>query len=57
MLSQLGAACRLSVFLLIFFGLFGHNMLRFTWLWLAAFALLSRGFCDAKCDDDRDSFD
>jgi len=51
MLSQLAAACRLSAILLIFFGLFGHNMMRFNWLWLAAFALLCRKFADDLCSE------
>jgi O-antigen ligase len=32
-------ACRNSVLLLFFTGLFGHNMLRYNWLWAAAFAM------------------
>ncbi|MDP2106683.1 MAG: O-antigen ligase family protein, partial [Desulfobulbaceae bacterium] len=30
-------ACRDSVLLLFFTGIFGHNMLRYNWLWAAAF--------------------
>ena len=52
MLSGLALACRTSTLLLIFFGLFGHNMLRFNWLWLAAFALLAKDFCTAVRADE-----
>jgi len=40
-LSSLGIAFRNSLFLLIFEGLFGHNLFRFNWLWLAAFSSLA----------------
>ena len=40
-LSGLGKACRNAVILLAFEGLFGHNLLRFNWLWLAAFSILA----------------
>lgn len=40
LLSALGLACRNSVLLLCFTGLFGHNLFRFNWLWLAAFSSL-----------------
>lgn len=52
-LSRFAGACRLSVILLLFFGLFGHNMLRFNWLWLAAFALLCRSFSEDIYEDER----
>jgi O-antigen ligase len=52
MLSRLAVACRDSVILLVFFGMFGHNMLRFNWLWLAAFALLCRRFSEAVCNEE-----
>jgi len=57
MLSHLAVACQLSVILLLYFGLFGHNMLRFSWLWLAAFALLAREFCATVRDDEDAVFD
>jgi hypothetical protein len=31
-------ACRNIIFVLLFLGIGGHNMLSFTWLWTAAFA-------------------
>jgi len=43
-LSSLGPACRDAVILLAFEGLFGHNLLRFNWLWLAAFSSLALQF-------------
>jgi len=55
LLSQLATACSISAILLVFFGLFSHNMLRFNWLWLAAFALLSRRFAEALCDEEMES--
>lgn len=35
---DMSAACRRSVAMLFFLGLFGHNLYRFNWLWLAVFA-------------------
>lgn len=35
---DMAIACRRSVVILLFLGLFGHNLYRFNWLWLAAFA-------------------
>ena len=43
-LSGLGLAGRDAVILLAFEGLFGHNLLRFNWLWLAAFSSLALQF-------------
>lgn len=40
-LSGLTFAIRNSLILLLFAGLAGHNLLRFNWLWLAAFSTLS----------------
>ncbi|NQT13915.1 MAG: O-antigen ligase family protein [Planctomycetes bacterium] len=54
-LSQLATACSISAILLVFFGLFSHNMLRFNWLWLAAFALLSRRFGEPLCEEEAKS--
>lgn len=41
MLAALGGAIQGSLWLLLFEGFFGHNLLRFNWLWLAAFAVLA----------------
>jgi len=43
-LAKLTGACRSTILLLLFFGISGHNLLRFNWLWMAAFALLCREF-------------
>ena len=43
-LSKLSLAIRDSTLLLLFTGLFGHNLLRFNWLWLAAFGTLALQF-------------
>jgi O-antigen ligase len=43
-LSGLGLAVRDALILLAFEGLFGHNLLRFNWLWLAAFSTLALQF-------------
>lgn len=39
--AGLSAAIRNAVILLLFEGFFGHNLLRFNWLWLAAFAMIN----------------
>jgi O-antigen ligase len=41
LMAGLGFAITNSILLLLFTGLFGHNALRFNWLWLAAFSLLA----------------
>jgi O-antigen ligase len=46
-LSGLALACRNAVILLAFEGLFGHNLLRFNWLWLAAFSALALQFVNS----------
>jgi O-antigen ligase len=43
-LSAFAVACRDSVLLLLFEGLFAHNLQRFNWFWLAAFAVLALRF-------------
>lgn len=40
-MALLSAACRETVLILLFDGLFGHNQLRFSWLWAAAFSSLA----------------
>lgn len=54
-LSRLTEACVHTVLLLLFFGLFSHNLSRFNWLWLAAFALLCRMFADRISSAGQDS--
>ena len=41
MFGSLSGAIRASVYLLLIEGLFGHNLLRFNWLWLGAFACVA----------------
>jgi len=48
-LARTTSACRMVIVLLLFFGLFGHNLLRFNWLWMAAFGLLCRMFAEEIC--------
>ena len=48
-LARTTSACRMVIVLLLFFGLFGHNLLRFNWLWMAAFGLLCRTFAEEIC--------
>jgi len=43
-LAGLASAIILSVMILLFDGLFGHNVRRFNWLWLAAFSSLAVQF-------------
>lgn len=43
-LKDFSYGCRDAIILLFFAGLFGHNLLRFNWLWLAAFAHLAMQF-------------
>ena len=40
-LWRLGQACRDAVILLAFEGVFGHNLRRFNWLWMAAFSAIA----------------
>ncbi len=40
-MGRLAMACRETVAILAFDGLFGHNLLRFSWLWAAAFSSLA----------------
>lgn len=43
-LSKLPVACRDSLLLLFFIGIFNHNLKRYNWLWIAAFVLLALKF-------------
>jgi hypothetical protein len=45
-LFQTATACGQTLLLLLFLGLFSHNMLRFNWIWIAIFALLARLFME-----------
>lgn len=46
MYEKLAFAIRDSILILFFTGLFGHNLYRFNWLWLAAFSVLLFRFCE-----------
>ncbi len=46
MYGKLAFAIRDSILILFFTGLFGHNLYRFNWLWLAAFSVLLFRFCE-----------
>jgi O-antigen ligase len=50
-LKRLTLACRDSLILLFFSGLFGHNLLRFNWLWIAAFCSLALFFTKQHMKD------
>jgi O-antigen ligase len=43
-LSSFATACQNAIFLLLFEGVFLHNLLRFNWVWLAAFTGLALGY-------------
>ncbi len=43
-LEQVAIACSNTVILLLFDGLFGHNLYRYTWIWLAAVLVLTYRF-------------
>ncbi|MDB5312261.1 MAG: hypothetical protein JWO38_6463 [Gemmataceae bacterium] len=43
----LPSAIGVAVFLLLFMGLFGHNLFRFTWLWYGGFLIIAR-YCVAR---------
>lgn len=47
-LANLAHSCRDCILLLAFEGLFGHNLLRFNWLWLAAFCVHASRFTDFR---------
>jgi len=48
-----------AVLLLLFLGLAGHNLFRYTWIWYAAFSAISLRFLqeEAYLAEDRSSFD
>jgi O-antigen ligase len=50
-LSNFILACHSSLILLLFLGLFGHNLYRFNWLWIAAFSSLALIFAKQRLQD------
>ena len=55
LLAGMATACQISLILLLFFGIFGHNLTRFTWLWMAAFALLCLTFSRNVCAEQEET--
>lgn len=60
-LFHLARAMQVSLFLLLFEGLFGHNLYRYNWSWYCAFTAVALGVCRARMaaptiaiDDDDD---
>jgi hypothetical protein len=47
MLWELSTVCGYVIVLLLISGLAGDGLLRFQWLWLAGFALLTRSFSES----------
>ncbi len=45
------AATAVTLLQLLFFGLGGHNLFRFVWIWYAAFAALALGFLKAQYEN------
>ncbi len=43
-LSEFSIACKNTIILLFFAGITGHNLMRFNWLWMAAFSSLAFHF-------------
>ena len=50
-LSWLALACRDSLILLFFTGLFGHNLVRFNWLFIAALSSLALVFAKQRIEN------
>lgn len=51
-MAQVALACRDVIILLFVFGIGGHNLERFNWLWVGAFCALAVGFSVAALDDE-----
>jgi O-antigen ligase len=47
-LFHLARAMQVSLFLLLFEGLFGHNLYRYNWSWYAAFTAVALGVCKVR---------
>jgi O-antigen ligase len=46
--NEFSVACRNVIFLLFYLGLFGHNLLRFNWLWISALTSLAFHFASFR---------
>jgi O-antigen ligase len=42
LIARVPGAVAVAVFLLLFMGMFGHNLFRFTWLWYGGFLIIAR---------------
>jgi O-antigen ligase len=51
--NRFAMACRDTILLLLFEGLFDHNMTRFNWLWVAAFVSVALRFATAEAERDK----
>jgi O-antigen ligase len=51
--NRFAVACRDTILLLLFEGLFDHNMTRFNWLWVAAFVSVALRFATAEAERGR----
>jgi hypothetical protein len=47
-LYSLARAMQASLFLLLFLGLFGHNLYRYNWAWYCAFTAVALGVCQDR---------
>jgi hypothetical protein len=50
-LHALARAMATSLFLLLFLGIFGHNLYRYNWAWYAAFTAVALGLCQERLRD------
>jgi hypothetical protein len=53
-LHALARAMQASLFLLLFLGLFGHNLYRYNWAWYCAFTAVALGVCQERLRDSAD---
>lgn len=52
--EYLSVASTQAILILLFNGLFGHNLYRYNWLWIAAIGILSSNFISKKLNDHND---
>lgn len=53
--ADVAIACKRSIYILLFLGIFGHNLYRANWLWLVAFSTLALIFAK-KCSSTKQDF-
>jgi len=51
---QVASGTAIAVGLLLFMGLFGHNLFRFTWLWYGGFLIIARHVLAQKMESEAD---